>query len=126
MAEGVSKGFEKKLEIEGVGFKAMADVEGLTLNVGFTNPVKIKKPEGIDFLVEKNVITVSGINKELVGHVASLVRKAKKAEPYKGKGIKYQGEKIRRKEPCSMKEVLQSCSYASDMYFEEIEYDEEN
>ena len=98
MVEGVSKGFEKKLEIEGVGFKAMADVEGLTLNVGFTNPVKIKKPEGIDFLVEKNVITVSGINKELVGHVASLVRKAKKAEPYKGKGIKYQGEKIRRKE----------------------------
>jgi len=78
MVEGVSKGFEKKLEIEGVGFKAMADVEGLTLNVGFTNPVKIKKPEGIDFLVEKNVITVSGINKELVGHVASLVRKAKK------------------------------------------------
>ena len=98
MVEGVSKGFEKKLEIEGVGFKAAAEGDGLTLNVGFTNPVKIKKPEGINFLVEKNVITVSGINKELVGHIASLVRKAKKAEPYKGKGIKYQGEKIRRKE----------------------------
>jgi len=98
MVQGVSKGFEKKLEIEGVGFKAVAEGDGLTLNVGFTNPVKIKKPEGINFLVEKNVITVSGINKELVGHVASLVRKAKKAEPYKGKGIKYQGEKIRRKE----------------------------
>lgn len=98
MVQGVSKGFEKKLEIEGVGFKAAAETDGLTLNVGFTNPVKIKKPEGIDFLVEKNIITVFGINKELVGHVASLVRKAKKAEPYKGKGIKYQGEKIRRKE----------------------------
>lgn len=98
MTEGVSKGFEKKLEIEGVGFKAIVEADGLTLNVGFINPVKIKKPEGINFLVEKNVITVSGINKELVGHIASLVRKAKKAEPYKGKGIKYQGEKIRRKE----------------------------
>ncbi len=98
MVEGVSKGFEKKLEIEGVGFKAAVDGDGLTLNVGFTNPIKIKKIEGIDFLVEKNVITVSGINKELVGHVAALVRKTKKAEPYKGKGIKYQGEKIRRKE----------------------------
>ncbi len=98
MVEGVSKGFEKKLEIEGVGFKAAVEGDGLTLNVGFVNPVKIKKPEGISFLAEKNIITVSGINKELVGHVASLVRKAKKAEPYKGKGIKYQGEKIRRKE----------------------------
>lgn len=98
MAQGVSKGFEKKLEIEGVGFKAMVEGDGLILNLGFVNPVKVKKPEGINFLVEKNVITVSGINKELVGHIAALIRKTKKAEPYKGKGIKYQGEKIRRKE----------------------------
>jgi large subunit ribosomal protein L6 len=98
MVEGVSKGFEKKLEIEGVGFKAAVDGDGLTLNLGFTNPVKIKKPEGITFLVEKNVITVSGSSKELVGETAALIRKQKKAEPYKGKGIKYQGEKIRRKE----------------------------
>jgi len=98
MVEGVSKGFEKKLEIEGVGFKAAVDGEGLTLNLGFTNPVKIKKPEGITFLVEKNVITVSGASKEAVGEVSALIRKQKKAEPYKGKGIKYQGEKIRRKE----------------------------
>jgi large subunit ribosomal protein L6 len=98
MVEGVSKGFEKKLEIEGVGFKAAVDADGLTMNLGFTNPVKIKKIEGVDFLVEKNVITVSGINKERVGHMAALIRKQKKAEPYKGKGIKYQGEKIRRKE----------------------------
>jgi len=98
MVEGVLKGFEKKLEIEGVGFKAAVVGNELVLNLGFTNPVKIKKPEGINFLVEKNVITVSGINKELVGAVAAEIRKQKKAEPYKGKGIKYQGEKIRRKE----------------------------
>ena len=98
MVEGVSKGFEKKLEIEGVGSKAAVDADGITLNLGFTNPVKIKKIDGVTFLVEKNVITVSGANKERVGHMAALIRKQKKAEPYKGKGIKYQGEKIRRKE----------------------------
>ncbi|MEK7658718.1 MAG: 50S ribosomal protein L6 [Patescibacteria group bacterium] len=98
MVYGVTKGFEKKLEIEGVGFKAMIDGDNLVLNVGFVNPVKIKKPEGINFLVEKNVITVSGINKEKVGQISAIIRKVKKAEPYKGKGIKYQGEKIRRKE----------------------------
>jgi large subunit ribosomal protein L6 len=98
MVEGAEKGFEKKLEIEGVGFKAAVDADGLTLNLGFTNPVKIKKIDGVNFLVEKNVITISGSNKEKVGHIAALIRKQKKAEPYKGKGIKYQGEKIRRKE----------------------------
>ena len=98
MVEGVGKGFEKKLEIEGVGYKAMVDGENLVLNVGFVNPIKIKKSEGINFLVEKNVITVFGISKEKVGQVAAIIRKVKKAEPYKGKGIKYQGEKIRRKE----------------------------
>jgi len=98
MVEGVSKGFEKKLEIEGVGFKANVDGDYLVLNVGFTNPIKIKKIDGVNFLVEKNVITVSGSDKERVGHIAALIRKQKKAEPYKGKGIKYQGEKIRRKE----------------------------
>jgi len=98
MVEGVSKGFEKKLEIEGVGFKAAVDAEGITLNLGFTNPVKIKKIDGVDFKVEKNIVTVSGADKERVGHMAAEIRKQKKAEPYKGKGIKYQGEKIRRKE----------------------------
>ncbi len=98
MVQGVSKGFEKKLEIEGVGYKAAVNGDELVLNVGFVNPVKIKKPEGVDFLVEKNVITVSGYSKEKVGQAAAEIRKAKKAEPYKGKGIKYQGEKIRRKE----------------------------
>ncbi len=98
MIEGVSKGFEKKLEIEGVGFKAAAQADKLVLNLGFVNPVEVKKPQGIEFLVEKNVITVSGIDKQLVGETAAIIRKQKKAEPYKGKGIKYQGEKIRRKE----------------------------
>ena len=98
MIEGVDKGFEKKLEIEGVGFKASVVGDELVMNLGFVNPVKIKKPEGITFLVEKNLITVSGISKELVGQISAEIRETKKAEPYKGKGIKYQGEKIRRKE----------------------------
>lgn len=98
MVEGVEKGFEKKLEIEGVGFKAALQGDELVLNLGFVNPVKVKKPEGITFAVEKNVITVSGINKQAVGEIAAQIRATKKAEPYKGKGIKYQGERIRRKE----------------------------
>lgn len=98
MIEGVNKGFEKKLEIEGVGYKAVVQGDELILNVGFVHPVKVKKPEGVGFLVEKNVITISGIDKQKVGQVAAEIRAVKKAEPYKGKGIKYQGEKIRRKE----------------------------
>ncbi len=98
MILGVTKGFEKKLEIEGIGYRAIVDGTDLVLNVGFTLPVKIKCPQGIKFLVEKNIITVSGIDKEEVGQIAAIIRKTKKAEPYKGKGIKYLGEKIRRKE----------------------------
>ncbi len=98
MVEGVSKGFEKKLEIEGVGFKANVEGNILVLNLGFTNPIKIEKIDGVNFSVEKNVITISGADKERVGHIAALIRKQKKAEPYKGKGIRYQGEKVRRKE----------------------------
>jgi len=98
MVQGVSKDFEKKLEIEGIGYKAVVQGDELVLNVGFVHQVKVKKPEGINFAVEKNVITVSGINKEKVGQIAAEIRAVKKAEPYKGKGIKYQGEKVRRKE----------------------------
>ena len=98
MVEGVEKGFEIKLEIEGVGYKAEVQGDELVLNLGFENPVKIKKPDGINFATEKGLITVTGIEKEKVGEVSALIRRAKKAEPYKGKGIKYQGEKIRRKE----------------------------
>lgn len=98
MVQGVEKGFEKKLEIEGIGYKAAVQGDELVLNVGFVHPVKIKKPEGITFLVEKNVITISGIDKEKVGQIAAIIRKTKQSEPYKGKGIKYEGERVRRKE----------------------------
>lgn len=98
MIEGVVKGFEKKLTIEGVGYKAALEGNDLNLNVGFTHQVKVKCPEGIKFGVEKNVIIVSGTDRAKVGQIAAIIRKVKKAEPYKGKGIKYIDEKIKRKE----------------------------
>jgi len=97
MVEGVQSGFEKKLEIEGIGYRAVVEGVDLTLYAGFTHPVKIKCPDGIKFLVEKNVITVSGPDKEKAGLLASQIKKVRTPEPYKGKGIKYQGEVIRRK-----------------------------
>ena len=97
MVEGVSQGYIKKLEIEGVGYKAVLEGEDLVLNVGFSHPVEIKKPEGITFSAEKNAITISGIDKEKVGQIAAKIRKVKPPEPYKGKGIRYEGEEIRRK-----------------------------
>lgn len=97
MILGVTEGYEKKLEIEGVGYSARVLGQDLELKVGYINTLSIKAPPGIKFSVEKNQITVSGIDKELVGQVAAKVRKAKPAEPYKGKGIKYLGEVIRRK-----------------------------
>jgi len=97
MIKGVKEGYEKKLEIEGLGFKALVEGEDLKLLVGFTHPVKIKAPQDIKFLVEKNVITVSGIDKEKVGQISATIRKVKPPEPYKGKGIRYQGEIVRRK-----------------------------
>ncbi len=97
MVAGVTLGYEKKLEIEGVGFKANVDAGNLVLNMGFSHPVNVIAPEGIKFSVEKNVITISGIKKDLVGQMAAKIRQVKKPEPYKGKGIRYQGEQIRRK-----------------------------
>ena len=97
MIEGVSKGHEKQLEIQGVGYKANLEGDELVLIVGFSHPVKIKKPESINFSIEKNIITVTGPSKELVGQIAAEIRSVKKPEPYKGKGIRYQGEYIRRK-----------------------------
>lgn len=94
---GVSQGFEKKLELEGVGYRVNLDGKDLVLLLGFSHPVRFKAPQGIDFKVEKNTITVSGFDKELVGETAAKIRALKKPEPYKGKGIKYQGEVIRRK-----------------------------
>lgn len=97
MIEGVTKGFERKLEIEGVGFRASVEADSLVLNIGYSHPVKLKIPEGIKAVVEKNVIIISGIDKGAVGQFAANVRAEKKPEPYKGKGIRYQGEIIRRK-----------------------------
>ncbi len=94
---GVTKGFSKQLEITGVGFRAAVAGRSLNLNVGFSHPVEYKIPTGIEIKVEKNTITVSGIDKQLVGHVSAQIRDIKKPEPYKGKGIKYSGEVIRRK-----------------------------
>lgn len=95
--EGVIKGFEKKLEFEGIGYKANVEGDSLVMQLGFSHPVRFKVPEGIKFFVEKNIIVISGVNKELVGNVAASIRKFKPLEPYKGKGIRYQGEIIRRK-----------------------------
>ena len=97
MIEGVFKGHQKQLEIQGVGYRASLEGEDLVLAVGYSHPVKIKKTEGINFKVEKNIITVSGIDKEAVGQIAAKIRKVRKPEPYKGKGIRYVGEYVRRK-----------------------------
>lgn len=97
MIKGVTEGYEKKLELEGVGYKVNLEGENLVLNVGFSHSVKIEAPQGIKFSVEKNTITVSGIDKGLVGQMAAKIRKVRPPEPYKGKGIRYAGEQIRRK-----------------------------
>ncbi|MBI2451391.1 MAG: 50S ribosomal protein L6 [Parcubacteria group bacterium] len=94
---GVSQGFEKILEFEGIGFKAEIQGDDLVLSLGFSHPIRIKTPAGIALKVAKNMIYISGINKELVGETAAKIRALKKPEPYKGKGIRYQGEIIRRK-----------------------------
>ncbi len=98
MVTGVTSGFEKKLELSGVGYRANVSGEELVLNVGYVNPVKIKAPSGIKFSVDENsIITVYGASKQLVGDVADKIRHVRPPEPYKGKGIKYVGEYIRRK-----------------------------
>jgi large subunit ribosomal protein L6 len=94
---GVTKGFIKNLEFEGIGFRASLEGVNLVLSVGFTHPVKIAPPAGIKFSIEKNVIKISGADKTAVGQVAAQIRKVKPPEPYLGKGIRYQGEVIQRK-----------------------------
>lgn len=94
---GVCTGFEKSLKIEGVGYRAAMEGNVLVLNVGFSHPVKFESPQGIKISVGKNLIKVSGINKDLVGQTAAKIRAIKKPEPYKGKGIKYENEVIIRK-----------------------------
>jgi large subunit ribosomal protein L6 len=98
MVTGVSTGFAKSLEISGVGYRAEIDGNNLKLALGFSSPVQYVIPKGIDVKVDKQTsVTISGIDKQLVGKVAAEIRALKKPEPYKGKGIKYAGEHIRRK-----------------------------
>ena len=97
MVTGVTNGFEKKLEINGVGYKASKAGKVLTLNLGFSHPVEMTDPEGVESVVEGNNITIKGIDKEKVGQYAAEIRDKRRPEPYKGKGIKYVDETIRRK-----------------------------
>ena len=98
MVEGVATGFKKSLEIQGVGYKAESKPYGINLVVGYSHPVEIKAPEGIKLVVETpTLVRVEGINKELVGQVAAEIRNVRPPEPYKGKGIRYVGEFVRRK-----------------------------
>ncbi|MBI4094321.1 MAG: 50S ribosomal protein L6, partial [Candidatus Liptonbacteria bacterium] len=94
---GVTKGYMKRLVIEGVGYRAVAEGRKLTLTLGYSHPVYVEPPKGVDITVEKNVVTVSGIDKEKVGQVAAEIRSEREPEPYKGKGIRYEEEVVRRK-----------------------------
>lgn len=94
---GVSEGFKKSLELSGVGFRAKLQDDKLILSVGYSHPVEVGNPTGITFTVVENKITITGADKQLVGDTASRIRKVRPAEPYKGKGIKYEGEVVRRK-----------------------------
>ncbi len=98
MVEGVAKGFVRVLEIQGVGYKAESKGNGLHLALGFSHPVVYPTPAGIKFTVDNNtIVKIEGADKELVGQVASEIRSLRKPEPYKGKGVRYQGEAVRRK-----------------------------
>ncbi|MEK7544922.1 MAG: 50S ribosomal protein L6 [Patescibacteria group bacterium] len=100
MMNGVTKGFEKKLEIQGVGYRATVGGKKLTLALGFSHPIEFTIPEGITITIDqekKNILTVAGISKQLVGQVSANIRELKKPEPYKGKGIRYVGEYVQRK-----------------------------
>jgi large subunit ribosomal protein L6 len=98
MVTGVNKVFEKKLIVEGIGFRSEISGDNLTLSVGFSHPVKIAIPKNLKASVEKNIISISGSDKEAVGQFAASVRAVKKPEPYKGKGIRYEDEIVRRKQ----------------------------
>ncbi|HOB12270.1 MAG TPA: 50S ribosomal protein L6 [Syntrophomonadaceae bacterium] len=98
MVQGVSTGFERKLELVGVGYRAQLQGKKLVINIGFSHPVEVEPPEGIEFEVPAaNKITVKGIDKQLVGNTAAIIRDIRRPEPYKGKGIKYENEVVRRK-----------------------------
>ncbi len=98
MVKGVNDGFEKKLILEGVGFKSKVNGNKLELALGFSHPVEVNIPEGLEVKAERNLLTITGIDKELVGSFSAKVRALKKPEPYKGKGFHYDDEIIRRKQ----------------------------
>jgi len=99
LIKGVVSGFEKKLEIIGIGYQASVDPNGnLVLKVGYSHPVIINKEDDIEFSVQKNIVSVFGISKEKVGNIAAKIRRVRPPEPYKGKGIRYLGEVVRKKE----------------------------
>ncbi|HEY7152256.1 MAG TPA: 50S ribosomal protein L6 [Solirubrobacterales bacterium] len=98
MVQGVTQGFEKRLEIQGVGYRARLQGKALELSVGYSHPVSVTAPEGIEFEVPApNQVVVRGIDKQLVGEIAARIRRTRPPEPYKGKGIRYEGEHVRRK-----------------------------
>ncbi|HEY9575586.1 MAG TPA: 50S ribosomal protein L6 [Lachnospiraceae bacterium] len=97
MVTGVNEGYEKKLEVNGVGYKVQKQGKKLVLSLGYSHPVEMEDPEGLESVVEGNVITIKGISKEKVGQFAAEIRDKRRPEPYKGKGIKYIDEVIRRK-----------------------------
>ena len=97
LVEGVTKGFSKTLEVIGVGYKVSASTDTVSLAVGFSHPVEFKLPAGIEAKTDGNKLTLSGIDKELLGETAARIRRVRPPEPFKGKGIKYENEVIRRK-----------------------------
>jgi large subunit ribosomal protein L6 len=98
MVEGVSQGFQRRLEIQGVGYRAQVQGRNLVLNIGYSHQVQIEPPDGVQFAVENNTnVIVSGYDKEVVGNIAAKIRAVRPPEPYKGKGIRYAGEVVRRK-----------------------------
>jgi len=97
MIVGVTEGYSKKLELHGTGYRVLAKGNDIELQLGFSHSITVPAPEGISFAIDGNTITVSGINKQLVGETAANIRKLRVTEPYKAKGIRYEGETIRRK-----------------------------
>jgi len=98
MVKGVNEAFVKKLIVEGVGYRVEVEANKVILNVGYSHPVKVSIPEGIEVVTQKNTLTIKGIDKEVVGEFAANVRAVRKPEPYKGKGIRYEDEIVRRKQ----------------------------
>lgn len=98
MIKGVTEGYTKKLQLEGVGYRSEVKGKEMVFALGFSHPVKLAIPEGLTVTAEKNIITISGVNKEAVGSFAAEIRSNKKPEPYKGKGFKYEGEVLRMKQ----------------------------